>query len=303
MPDLRSIQQFQRVLLGVERELTRDALAVYGVMRRELTDVLVTRGAGVLRERVRMELRNTALTIGALGLAQRGAVREAVLRTTREQIEGMRKLDGRVPRFETIRAGVEHRLPVVESKLGDLSVWEDGVRAKLLGTLGRLELQRADTDAVGRRLLSTRVVDGRVSAWRSGKVSLELVIQQLVWGVAAGGLSILYREGQWQAGFEWGKQAVAAVDERTTDCCLRAHGQIKPLDEDFVLVGTPRFADTVDWTPFHWNCRSSVTLYIPEMEAVGVPTVEMRAAALAELDARRDGSREEIHPAHATSRR
>ena len=48
------------------------------------------------------------------------------------------------------------------------------------------------------------------------------------------------------------KQAVAAIDERTTECCLLVHGQIVPLDEDFTLTGRPRFADKLQWTPFHW---------------------------------------------------
>lgn len=100
----------------------------------------------------------------------------------------------------------------------------------------------------------------------------------------------------------WGKQTIAAIDERTTDCCLRAHGQIVPLDKKFRLTGTPRYADKLDWTPFHWWCRSSVALYLPEFED-GI-TQEMVGAAQAEITAREEtGERVEIHPAHARSRR
>lgn len=57
------------------------------------------------------------------------------------------------------------------------------------------------------------------------------------------------------------KQAVAALDARTTDCCLQVHGQIRPLDEPFHLTGTPRYADYQDWPGFHWYCRTSGVLY------------------------------------------
>lgn len=57
------------------------------------------------------------------------------------------------------------------------------------------------------------------------------------------------------------KQAVAALDARTTDCCLHVHGQVVEVDEPFHLVGTPRYADDIDWPPFHWYCRTSGVLY------------------------------------------
>ena len=101
---------------------------------------------------------------------------------------------------------------------------------------------------------------------------------------------------------DWHKQAIAALDERTTDCCLRAHAQVVPLRRRFRLTGTPRFADRLDWTPFHWWCRTSVALYLPQYED-GI-TAQMRSAADAELAARAEtDERVEIHPAHARSRR
>lgn len=98
------------------------------------------------------------------------------------------------------------------------------------------------------------------------------------------------------------KQVIAAIDERTTDCCLHAHGQIQPFDEKFELTGTPRYADHLDWTPFHWYCRTSICMYRPIYEEG--ETAQMRDAARAEIQARAEtGERVEIHPATATSRR
>lgn len=101
---------------------------------------------------------------------------------------------------------------------------------------------------------------------------------------------------------EWRRQAVAAIDERTTDCCLRVHGQVTTMDGRFRLEGTPRFADELRAPPFHWYCRTSVAI----VRASGLNddlSMNMRSAASSELAARVDGSRVEIHPAHATSRR
>ena len=102
---------------------------------------------------------------------------------------------------------------------------------------------------------------------------------------------------------QYKRQVVATIDQFTTDCCLRAHGQVVAYDQPFHLVGTPRFADYMMETPFHWNCRS-VTVLIPVESVADETTVEMRDAASAELDAReKTGKREEIWPSHARSRR
>lgn len=93
------------------------------------------------------------------------------------------------------------------------------------------------------------------------------------------------------------KQVVAALDGRTTDCCLRAHGQIVPLDGQFHLTGTPRFSDRLSWTPFHWSCRSAVTLYLPDFDD-GF-TQKMIDGAKYVLAQRKLGKNPDQHPADA----
>jgi hypothetical protein len=63
-----------------------------------------------------------------------------------------------------------------------------------------------------------------------------------------------------RAASAWGRQAIAALDLRTTSCCLRVHGQIVPVDGMFELTGTPRFADNMDAPPFHYGCRTAIAL-------------------------------------------
>lgn len=99
------------------------------------------------------------------------------------------------------------------------------------------------------------------------------------------------------------RQAVATIDQFTTDCCLQVHGQTVALNEPFTLTGTPRFADRLMETPFHWHCRSVVALIHVDDREDDV-TLEMVDAAKSERDAReKTGKREEIWPSHARSRR
>ncbi len=98
------------------------------------------------------------------------------------------------------------------------------------------------------------------------------------------------------------KQAVAAIDERTTECCLMAHGQVQGLEEDFELRGRPRYADRLQWVPFHWYCRSSVAL-VRRADAEDSLTQELLEAAVRELRAREAAGRVEIHPSHGRSGR
>ena len=100
---------------------------------------------------------------------------------------------------------------------------------------------------------------------------------------------------QREAAFQ--KQAIAALDARTTDCCLRVHGQIVGLNAKFHLTGTPRFADNLDWTPFHWKCRTSVVLYLEQFDA-GL-TDRMRKGARYVLSQRQLGKTPDQHPADA----
>ena len=96
---------------------------------------------------------------------------------------------------------------------------------------------------------------------------------------------------------DFNKQVVAALDHRTTDCCLRAHGQIVSFQDKFKLTGTPRFADELDWTPFHHLCRSSIVLYLPGYDD-GL-TDRMKESASKVLDERARGINKYRHPSNA----
>lgn len=80
------------------------------------------------------------------------------------------------------------------------------------------------------------------------------------------------------------KQAIAAIDHRTTECCLRVHGQIQPLNKPFRLSGAPRYASKMDWPPFHLWCRTAIVLYMEEFD-LGL-TDDMKMEARRELERR-----------------
>jgi len=86
-------------------------------------------------------------------------------------------------------------------------------------------------------------------------------------------------------GQEWYKQAVASVDNRTTDCCLKVNGQTVPIEADFLLTGEPRFADSMPWPPFHWYCRTS-GVAVPVDFIADDLTDKLLAQSRAELDKR-----------------
>lgn len=93
------------------------------------------------------------------------------------------------------------------------------------------------------------------------------------------------------------KMACAALDARTTDCCLQVNGQVRNLKEDFHLTGEPRYADRLDGPPFHWYCRTSTTLYLAEFDD-GL-SERMAQSADYVLGLKRRGVEWDQHPADA----
>lgn len=86
---------------------------------------------------------------------------------------------------------------------------------------------------------------------------------------------------------DWGKQTVPVIDNRTTDCCLRAAGQVVRFESKFKLTGTPRYSDKMEWTPFHDYCRTSVVM-VPMDRADDDVTAKIAAMRDKELKLRRD---------------
>ncbi len=67
--------------------------------------------------------------------------------------------------------------------------------------------------------------------------------------------------------------------------------------QPFHLEGTPRFADELDWSPFHYYCRTSIALYLPEYDD-GI-TARMQLSASTVLEERANGIWQDRDPADA----
>jgi hypothetical protein len=76
------------------------------------------------------------------------------------------------------------------------------------------------------------------------------------------------------------RQAVAAIDEKTTPCCLGVHGQIRELKEPFYTPDPPAYSDQQDRHPFHDHCRTSVVLVARQFGRDDLTERMLRAATL-----------------------
>ena len=145
--------------------------------------------------------------------------------------------------------------------------------------------------------------EGRVGTLSPGPVVCEgarwLVIAAIS-GLSHGIDGAISRSGRQG---EFVRQAVASIDGRTTNCCLKVHGQVVEMEESFRLTGTPRFADKMRDPPFHNYCRTVWTL-VHRRDVDDNLSVRMRNAAAAELaDRAESGKRGLFHYGDATSRR
>lgn len=244
-------------------------LVAYRNARRAMRDVL-RRGAGWLGARevfVQLRLTTRMAAREVLAAANQGGQQSALIQ--------MRQYEIATPYFDLVDSGVGAVLDVIEAKL---DAQERMVRAVMLSgsdeTLILGDEQRAGTLRAS-DIITTAVFWTAALFWNSWSQTVQ---------VNAGRV-------------QFQKQAIAALDERTTDCCLRVHGQIVPFDGKFRLTGTPRFADELEWTPFHHRCRSSVVLYQPVYDEGD--TAAMQAGAQQIMSERAAGASGERHPADA----
>lgn len=257
------------VLGGSGPRKAAEAAEVMGGLQRELS----TTAADVLNEAVRVGQRNAAAQAQAQGLGG------GLLGSLGAAFDIAAMIAAWMAVVDQQRAAVT---ALVATGADEDEILGDGQRAGVL--------RPGPVVAEGSRWVASAVTGAMIAAF------LEIIRRSGGGGAAGPG-----RPGAGQT--EWYHQAVAAIDERTTDCCLQVHGQVQPLDKPFQLTGTPRYADELDHPPFHWYCRSAEAM-LHRSQVGDDLTREMEEAARAERVARDwTGTREEIHPAHSRSRR
>lgn len=174
---------------------------------------------------------------------------------------------------------VEQFLPVAldSARLGTRALSLQLARELQMGLM-----QGQSFDDLIRRVMAATPTGQGPAVWRNGEVSAELAVRRTVITAENAAKQAVLLEVR-ESVPEVQKQAVSAMGRNTTNCCLRVHGQIQPVDEPFELTGTPRFADRMMYPAFHWRCRTTVSMYHPSFERSGMTTANMRAAAQAEL--------------------
>jgi hypothetical protein len=291
--DLSCVRTYNRSLAALERRQEAVLLRAWRDVRPLMLDDLTRYGlhSPVLIGR----LRQSIALASTRALAAQETIRVQALELARRfaACQGV----GAEAQAQAGLAGLEMRSQV--------DAWELATQARYVADVQRLQQSGEDDGQAALVLFAAPIsATGRASTYRRSRNELGLAGALALFGLAGAALGLLYGAQQQVTGVKYWKQAIAAIDERTTDCCLRVHGQIQPLDKPFELSGTPRFADRVMNPPFHWYCRTATALYRPEMEETGLTTDELRDAARAELAARAaTGTRREIHPASGTSRR
>ncbi|GIK42437.1 MAG: hypothetical protein BroJett011_62700 [Chloroflexota bacterium] len=304
MPDLRPIESFTSQMARLETRYLKEIGQPLKEARLILFEALM-RDAANLAVVARREFGALHGSVRAVASGYLTPLEETVLALTEKEFDLVSRFypdqPASVEQARQVTAGRRREILTGFGQYAD--AWLDTVEAQFLVELSRLLGSGEDPQAIADRLLAEEIAAGRASVWRNGQNLAALESQRGLWEAGAALTGVLYLAGQAQMEERWRKQAIAAIDERTTDCCLRVHGQIKDLDQPFVLTGTPRFADEMQSPPFHLYCRTAQALWLERFEAAGITTARMRDAARAELEAREDGSRQEIHPAHATSRR
>lgn len=190
-------------------------------------------------------------------------------------------------RREALFAGLDDQLAVmVDGVIGQVP----NLVEPLAGTL-RFELQYGLTQGdsfvqIVQRLLAADIGAQGASFFRRGATSMALFSRRAVIDANNASRQLVYERAQ-RSLPRMQKQVIAAIDGRTTECCLRAHGQIQPLDRPYKLTGQPRFAAEMMFPAFHWNCRSSSVAYLADFEEGSqATTARLRAEARAELDTR-----------------
>jgi hypothetical protein len=305
MPDLRPVKEFTKSYNVIERAYIREMRRVHRESRGALLDMVISLGIfnPVLPPTMLAEKNNLIRAASSVSNEIRDRVLPVIDKAASAQFKQMDKVISDVPEFgEVVTTTATDRSRVLAT-LEDEPTWITVYFANLVSTISRNQASGESEDIATQQLFQEDVTD-RASVYRNSQNSLALESSLDLWAVGVGMMGLYYAAGSEESGETWRHQAIAAIDERTTDTCLRVHGQIQLLDKPFKLTGTPRFSSRMMHSPFHYNCRTSVSLYHPDMEAIGVATPEMRNAANAERAARGPGDdRVEIHPSDATSRR
>lgn len=293
---LAAAQRGQRDLLRREEALAQDVLQAYEQARQALMAEFMDRAArlgsdptpgqirtlandlGLIRA---IEARMMALELELTNLLRRGLtpISQEAFALAAAEIEALAlALDVMVFQFALD--------PLLELTIGPTLAQVPGLIAAQRATItAAMRESLAAGDRV--RDIAQSLFGKSAGIFRNGMTSAELMTRRAVIQANNNSKSLYYEQAQRQYLPTLQKQIVATIGPRTTQTCLRAHGQIKPLDEPFDISGEPSFGRRQMHPPFHWNCRTTVAPYLAQLETTStLKTSDMRQAAQQELQRR-----------------
>lgn len=302
---LRVLTRNQIAIERLEARSARKVAAAYNQARRELVSMLVEgwTGTGVLTPNEAADLLRRSSLIGnidgRLAQLEREAgviLRDVVTSSTDIALEQVERELALLPRH--LRPDMSN-FAMIDNQLIERFVAQsideiEGAKAIMSSQLKR-ELQSGLIQGESfpnlvNRLMSATPTGNGPAVWRQGQVSAERMTRRMVITANNASKQASLERTNAAGGTRVQKQAVAAIGPRTTDTCLRVHGQIVDVGKPFKLTGTPRFADEMQHPMFHWNCRTGIVMYHPVFERGGLTTANMQKSAKAQLKRNRDGS-------------
>lgn len=306
MPDVRPTLGYVRKMRAQEVKYLADINAARRDFRRATLDILMRYGVKIaIFQDIQREIYALEQRVTTSSRENAALLDELIIWYANQQLGILRKAgETGLPTVQQVNLGTYSvRQEIYQGTIMGTPAWIGDMARSLETNITRLAVTGDDIQSAVNRLLSVSIQDGRASIYRLSGAAAATETQTVTWTAAAGATVAIYKHIGSIAQKEYFHQAIAAIDQNTTDCCLQVHGQIQPLDKPFILYGTPRFADKLDSPPFHWNCRTATSLYTQRMESIGISTDEMKAAAAAEQQARKEKSTAKTWPIYSTSRR
>lgn len=254
MPELAHVNRFQRGLQRIERDYTSAALAEYRALRGELLDLMARLGPGSPTLAIAFTQRLQAFKARLQAIIQQftnalSSVSRLMVNDSLDLISEFEEL----PPFGALEIETaQQRLAILASLSNHIADFVDTIDAQMRIALADIEANNEGEAEAVRRLLAARLTNDGASVYRLGATALETSGQRLIWqtGTALTGAYVTATR------LRILKQAVATINNRTTDTCLRVHGQTQLIGTPFELTGRPRFSRQQQHPPFHWNCRT-----------------------------------------------
>lgn len=274
----RVLRDLQRVYARARRRLLAEVLDGWPTGRDLTADeaLRLLRNRGLLEQIERRLLELQQQTGNVLENAireQPELASEEIERQLRILPKEIRDDIGAFTRIE--RSLVERYIAVATEQLdGQTAMTRTLIRRELQSGL----IQGQDFVTLARSIFRATSPGEGPAVWRNGELSAMRLTRRVVIEANNASRQEFIRQASENAqGIQ--KQLVAAINGDTTQTCLRAHGQIQPVDEPYQLSGQPRFAREMQYPGFHWNCRSASVMYHPAYESGALNTATMRRQA------------------------